>query len=123
MKVGFDFHNVLDAYPNQITDLMLRHKYYGDKVYVISAVGRNRKGTVAEQVHALTVYVDGIYEVAFTNPRQSPQLKVAQALELKLDIFYDDRQDVVDAMVEAGILCFKVPRLVKMSDIQSDKDM
>lgn len=123
MRVGFDFHNVLDAWPNQIVNLMMRHKNYGDYVCVLSAVGRNRKGTVAEQVYTYTPYVDDIYEVAFQNPRQSPQLKVAQAKALNLHIFYDDRQDVCDAMTEAGILCFKVPRLIKMSDVESDAVM
>src|SRR5580698_2807282 len=116
MRVGFDFHNVLDAWPNQVTDLMRRHKYYGDYVCVLSAVGRNRKGTVAEQVHAYTVYVDDIYEAAFSNSRESPMLKTAAAVALKLNVFYDDRQDVCDEMTSQGILCFKVPRLVKMSD-------
>lgn len=123
MRVGFDFHNVLDAWPNHITNLMLRHINYGDYVCVISAVGRGRKGTVADQVHSYTPYVDAIFEVAFQYPGQSPQLKVAQAKALNLHIFYDDRQDVCDAMTEAGILCFKVPRLIKMSDVESDAVM
>jgi acid phosphatase class B len=123
VRVGFDYHNVLDAWPNQIVNLMRRHISYGDKVYVISAIGPKRKGTIMEQVLSYTPYVDGVYEVAFRHPREAPALKTAQAKALDLHIFYDDRQDVVDAMVKEGILAFKVPRLDKTSDIQSDDIM
>jgi hypothetical protein len=123
MRVGFDFHNVLDAYPNQIVNLMQRHREHGDYVCVISAVGGpRRKGTIPEAVWALDPYVDGVFEVVFSHPSMYPSIKVEQALAIKLDLFYDDRQDVCDAMNEAGILCFKVPRLVKMSDVESDKE-
>jgi hypothetical protein len=123
LRVGFDFHNALDSWPNQITNLMRRHKYYGDYVCVISAVGHRRKGTVASQVLDLTVYVDDVYEVAFQHPSQSPELKLQQASASRLDVFYDDREDVCNLLTSHGILCFRVPRLVKMSDVQSDKEM
>lgn len=119
MRVGFDFHNVLDAYPQQmgwLTGLIPETNY----TCVISAIGPRRKGTVAKQVEDLWISVDDVFEVIFKNVRDSPALKTMKALALNLDMFFDDRQDVCDAMNAAGILCFKVPRIGNLSDIAAE---
>jgi acid phosphatase class B len=122
MRIGFDFHNVLDAYPNHIANLMLRHQEYGDYVCVISAIGPRRVGTIQPLVDT---YIHSVpaFEVVFKHPRDAPMLKTRKALDLNLDLFYDDRSDVVKTMNDSGILCFQVPRIVQMSDEQSDSTM
>lgn len=122
MRIGFDFHNVLDAYPYQVGNLIL-HLAQHNEVHIISAIGPKRKGTIADKVRDLIGSPNvQVHEVVFKSPAQSPYLKASKAKELGLHIFFDDRADVCDAMNEEGILCFKVPR-PEMSDVESDKDM
>ena len=124
MKIGFDFHNVLDGYPNQIGNLIM-HLARHNEIHIISAIGPRRVGTIEPMVQAFIGKQPNVtvHEVIFRHPRQSPYLKTAKAQELKLQMFFDDRADVCDAMNEAGILCFRVPRPVDITDEESDKEM
>lgn len=121
MKIGFDYWNVLSHYPVHFVNLASMYIDYGNEVYVISAVGKNRAGTVKADVDRICRDLFEVHEVIFSHPSQSPVLKTAKALELGIKVFYDDRQDVCDSMNEAGILCFKVPRLDYMSDTQAER--
>ena len=120
--VGFDFHNVLDLHP-QMIDLLwvfVRDEY---EVHIISAVGPKRAGTIAGEVdkilgpHAQDIQV---HEVVFRHPRESPILKAELARLLGIEIFFDDRADVCEAMNHEGILCLQVPRKSVLSDIEAD---
>ena len=50
MKVGFDYWQVLSHYPEQFTVLVNSLICAGHQVYVLSAVGKNRAGTVGDEV-------------------------------------------------------------------------
>src|SRR5580658_9890786 len=97
MRIGFDFHNVMDSYPNQIATMVQSFSRADDYVCVISAIGKRRIGTIKEQVQAYTIFCDDVFEVVFKHPQEAPAFKTAKAKELGLHIFFDDRQDVCDA--------------------------
>jgi acid phosphatase class B len=107
--VGFDYWQVLSHYPDEIAHLMQLHDLVGDRVHVVSAVGRNRAGTVEAEVRAVTA-VPEVHEVVFAHPSQSPQLKLAKCRELGIELFYDDREDVCRLLSRHGILAMRVPR-------------
>lgn len=109
MIVGFDYWQVLSHYPAEIVHLMELHDLAGDRVHVVSAVGRNRAGTVEAEVRAVTP-VPEVHEVVFAHASQSPQLKLAKCRELGIELFYDDRDDVCRLLSRHGILAMRVPR-------------
>jgi acid phosphatase class B len=109
MIIGFDYWQVLSHYPDEIAHLMQVHDAIGDRVHVVSAVGRNRAGTVEAEVRAITE-VPEVHEVVFSHPSQSPQLKLAKCRELGIEVFYDDRDDVCRLLSRNGILAMRVPR-------------
>lgn len=109
MIVGFDYWNVLSHYPRQIVHLMAIHQAAGDEVHVISAIGHGRIGTVEAEVREVTD-VPVVHEVVFDHTRESPELKLAKCVELGIEIFYDDREDVCRLLAENGILALRVPR-------------
>jgi acid phosphatase class B len=109
MIVGFDYWQVLSHYPEQIGHLMEIHSRAGDTVHVISAIGRGRIGTVADEVRVHTDVAE-VHEVVFGHPRESPVLKLAKCQELGIVLFYDDREDVCRMLSQHGILALRVPR-------------
>ncbi len=109
MIVGFDYWQVLSHYPEQVAHLMAVHDRAGDRVHVVSAVGQKRAGTVEAEVRAVTD-VPEVHEVVFSDPRQSPVLKLAKCRELGIEVFYDDREDVCRLLSRHGILALRVPR-------------
>ena len=109
MIVGFDYWQVLSHYPERISHLIDVHEQAGDEVHVISAIGRNRIGTVEREVRAITPHTE-VHEVVFRDPRESPFLKLAKCQELGIDVFYDDRDDVCRVLNKHGILALRVTR-------------
>jgi len=118
--VGFDYWHVLSHYPRQIGHLIAIHQAAGDEVHVISAIGRGRVGTFEREVRAVTE-VPVVHEVVFTNPRESPELKLAKCFELGIEIFYDDREDVCRLLSENSILALRVPRGGQAGDIEAER--
>ena len=113
MKIGFDYWQVLSHYPKQCGYMLSAFISEGAEVHVISAVGGNHTaGSVIKAVAELgyTFGPDNVHTVVFEHPSQSPELKVAKALELGLDMFFDDRDDVCRAMNKAGIMAMRVTR-------------
>lgn len=133
MKIGFDYWNVLSHYPYLLSKLILRIDTMPDtEIHVISAIGKARIGTIRGDVfkslssvgymnpHKI-IPVENIHEVVFDSPKQSPELKLAKCKELGLEMFFDDRKDVVDLLNENGILAFLVPREGAKSDTESER--
>lgn len=113
MKIGFDYWQVLSHYQKEFSFLISAAISEGAEVFVISAVGKNHTpGSVVEAVERLNYGIprENIHAVEFEHPRESPELKLAKAQELGLDMFYDDRDDVVRAMNKVGILGLRVTR-------------
>lgn len=111
MKVGLDYWNVCSHHPEVFRELAAALLARGDEVHVISSVGRNRTGTVAGEVGALGIPVTAVHELVFSHPRESPALKTAMCLELGIEVHFDDRDDVCQAMTATGkILALRVTR-------------
>ena len=122
MKIGLDYWNVCSHHPGYFRELAVRALAAGDEVHVISAVGRNRTGTVAAEITGLGIPVTAVHEVLFRHPRQSPALKTAKALELGVDVFYDDRDDVCREMTATGrILAMRVTRAGRRGDTEAER--
>ena len=118
--VGFDYWHVLSHYPAQIGHLIAVHAAAGDEVHVISAIGRGRMGTVEGEVRAVTD-VPAVHEVVFAHPRESPELKLAKCVELGIEVFYDDREDVCRLLAANGILALRVPRGAGGGDEEAER--
>jgi hypothetical protein len=111
MKYGFDYWNVCSHHPDVFRELAAALLAAGNEVHVISAVGKNRTGTVASDIRRLRIPVTAVHEVVFTHPRESPALKTAKCLALGIGVFFDDRDDVCRAMTATGkILALRVTR-------------
>jgi hypothetical protein len=109
VKVGFDYWQVLSHYPEQFQALANSLLWAGHQVYVLSAVGKNRAGTVEGEVRELGFDIP-VYEVVFDDARQSPELKLAKCQELGIEMFFDDREDVCRLLNQHGILAVRVLR-------------
>lgn len=68
MKVGFDYWQALSHYPEQFQALANSLLWAGHQVYVLSAVGKNRAGTVESEVRKLGFDIP-VYEVVFDDAR------------------------------------------------------
>lgn len=112
MKVGLDYWQVISHYPEETGILADALYLTGHEVHVISAIGKDRVGTVADDV--CKVWGDfrreKIHEVVFDDPRQSPELKLAKCQELGITMFFDDRDDVCRLLTKHGILAMRVTR-------------
>jgi hypothetical protein len=109
VKVGFDYWQVLSHYPEQFTVLVNSLLCAEHQVCVLSAVGKNRAGTVQDQVRKLGFDIP-VYEVVFDDARQSPELKLEKCQELGIEMFFDDREDVCRLLNQHGILAVRVLR-------------
>lgn len=129
MKIGFDYWNVISHYPSEFRELLGAFENYVDDVYIISAIGKTRLNTVANEIRKLpgweklsdNFYKERVHEVIFESPKESPRKKLEKCKELGIQMFFDDRQDVCDLLNENGILAFKVPRKNKKSDIGAEQ--
>lgn len=112
MKVGFDYWQVISHFPHYFAALADMHREAGFEVVIISAVGKDRAGTVEDEVKKIGLFPLGIkvYEVIFDDPAQSPELKLAKCKELGITTFYDDRDDVCRLLNANGILAMRVTR-------------
>lgn len=112
MIVGFDYWQVISHFPEQIEATMGALDNDGHEVHVISAIGKDRVGTIPGNVRAYIPWLPDsrIHEVVFNDPKQSPELKLAKCQELGLTVFYDDRDDVCRLLNKNGILALRVTR-------------
>jgi hypothetical protein len=109
VKVGFDYWQVLSHYPEQFKVLVNALLCAEHQVYVLSAVGKNRAGTVENEVIKLGFDIP-VYEVVFDDACQSAELKLGKCQELGIEMFFDDREDVCRLLNQHGILAMRVMR-------------
>lgn len=112
MKIGFDYWQVLSHFPEKVQNMMASFDDSGDEIHVISAIGKNRVGTVAGETQALVPWLPEkrIHEVVFEKAHQSPELKLAKCKELGIEVFFDDRDDVCRLLNQNGIMAMRVTR-------------
>lgn len=121
MIIGIDYWNTISRAPEYFRELAHRALDRGDEVHVVSAVGKNRTGTVEKEVRGLCVPFTAVHEVVFTKPSESPWLKLWKCRELGVKIFYDDRLDVCRMLTADGIIAFQVHRPDKHSDTRAER--
>ena len=111
MKIGFDYWQCISHWweLGEIADAMANR---GHTIHVISAIGKQRIGTIAADVHKEwpKFPTERIHEVRFDHPRESPELKLAKCKELGITMFFDDRDDVCALLNANGILALRVTR-------------
>lgn len=112
MIIGFDYWQVISHYPKEFRHLAKMFTANGDTVHVVSAVGKDRAGTVATSVKnkGFDPKLYQVHEVIFDSPAQSPELKLEKCRELGITMFFDDRDDVCRLLNKNGILAFRVSR-------------
>jgi len=111
MKIGLDYWQVCSHYPEYFRVLAELWRTCDDnRVYILSAVGQDRVGTVQAAVEALNIPHNGVFEVVYDDVRQALALKLAKCLELGITVFYDDREDVCRVLNRHGILALRVLR-------------
>lgn len=121
MRIGLDYWQVCSHWP-YFGELAAALRQAGHEVHVISAVGRKSQGTVRPGLDELGITCDGVHEVLFAHPRESPALKLAACRELGIEVFYDDRQDVCDLLNENGVMAIRVPRRQsRLDDVQAER--
>ena len=118
MIIGFDYWQVISHYPDEIGQICDAMHAAGHEVRVISAIGKKRIGTIADEVRKVwpTFPVEWVHEVVFDNPRQSPELKLAMCQELGVTMFFDDRDDVCRLLNANGIVAMRVTRKDSSAD-------
>lgn len=109
MIVGFDYWQVISHYPETFQHLAVAFARFDDEVHIISAVGKDRAGSVEAKVRELG-FGEPVHEVVFDHPRESPELKLAKCLELGIEMFFDDRDDVCRLLSANGIVAMRVTR-------------
>jgi acid phosphatase class B len=112
MNIGIDYWQVQSHYPHEMGAIADAMHDAGHEIYIVSAVGKNRIGTIADAVHKEwpNFPVENIYEVIFDSPKQSPELKLAKCKELGVSMFFDDRDDVCRLLRANGIVSMRVTR-------------
>jgi len=117
VKIGFDYWQVISHYPKELTILMVALRKRGHSLHVVSAIGKDRVDTVADNVEkAFNSFIYAglqplnIHEVVFDHPRESPELKLAKCKELGIEMFFDDRDDVCRLLNANGIMALRVTR-------------
>ena len=110
MNIGIDYWQVSSHHPGYFRPLAQRALSNGDRVFIVSAVGKDRAGTVRSKVVDLSIPFTQCIEVIFDKPEQSPELKLAVCKKLDITVFYDDRDDVCRLLTKEGILAMRVTR-------------
>jgi len=123
MKIGLDYWQVCSHYPDYFRELAHAHLMLNGEVHIISAIGKNRLGTIRQEVAALRIPHSDVHEVVFQHPRQSPELKLAKCQELGIQVFYDDRDDVCRLLNTHGVLALRVTRKDgSADDLEAERD-
>jgi len=114
MIIGFDYWQVISHYPEQMGMLRVAIETCIGDFHVISAIGKNRVGTVADEIQKLHGWEKfpktSVHEVVFKSPKDSPELKLSKCKELGIEMFFDDRDDVCKLLNKNGILAMRVTR-------------
>lgn len=112
MIVGFDYWQVISHFPKETGILADVLYLQGHDVHVISAIGKSRIGTIANDVCESwgDFRREKIHEVVFNKSRESPELKLAKCKELGITLFFDDRDDVCELLNQNGIVAMRVTR-------------
>lgn len=108
--IGLDYWQVISHYRDYFKEFAERMLDAGHQVHIITAVGEQRARTVFKDIDATGVPYTEKHKVVFTDPKESPELKLALCQALGVTVFYDDRDDVSRLLNQHGILAMRVTR-------------
>lgn len=121
LTIGLDWWHVA-SHHGYFLRLTRAHQRIGDRVMIISAIGRSRIGTVEAEARAAGYPPSvSVHEVVFPHPSDSPRCKLAMCRQLGVSVYYDDRSDVCELLSANGILAMRVPRKVQQDDISAER--
>ena len=104
MIIGLDFYDTITRKPEifrQLSDALCRQ---GNKVHIISAVRSENITRLLNNLKKSGVEYTSVNPVVYKEHSEIPQLKLEKALELGIDIFFDDMKDVCDLLNQNGII-------------------
>ena len=115
MTLGIDYHNVITQFPTEFLLLANAVKAEGGQVYIISAI--TEKGLVEhggmEAYKAKIAHTNVPHDeicVVVGPSEMFPRLKFVECRKYGVDIFIDDREDIVKFLHAKGIVALKVPK-------------
>lgn len=120
MILGLDFHNVITQFPDQMSELADVIKKDGGKVFIISAITpeglANHGGEEAykAEIGKFGVKNDGIIIVVGAQ-EMFPRLKFVAIREKKVQVFVDDRPDIIKFLHEKGVCTLQIQKPLYVS--------
>jgi hypothetical protein len=113
MIVGLDFYKTISAHPKEFRALASSLTSELNDVIVISAVGKssnleNYKRHVREFLETHHISYKTLHIVQFEKDEEIPQLKLEACQKWKVQMYFDDREDVCKKLSENGIVSLRV---------------
>lgn len=108
MTIGFDFWHTINEFPEMMAGFSQFFKEQGHTVVVISGVGNwhdedKYYNQLVEYLDKIGFKYDKVHVCLFKNPIEVPDLKLSVAQRIGVNMFIDDRRDVVDKFNAFGI--------------------
>lgn len=112
MILGFDYFKTISTHPKETTYIAKAVKLLFCEVYVITAVSQHMtleeyKYQVEHNLRNIGFPYNKIIYVQFEDQLKIPELKLKACQELGINIFFDDRKDVCEALAKHGIVAFQ----------------
>ena len=116
MLIGLDWFGTITKEPELFALVTSLLKQHGDIIYIISAVRKKEwdenaeryKQKVLADLKENNIVFDELYTVEFEDPKEVPYVKLEKCKELKIEYFFDDRNDVCFILNENGIITARV---------------
>ena len=115
MILGLDFHNVITQFPDEMSAMADAVTKDGGKVFIVSAItekGLDEHGgeeAYKAEIAKFGVMNDGIVVVIGPN-EMFPRLKYVAIRDKKIDVFIDDRPDIIKFLHEKGECAIQMPK-------------
>lgn len=108
MIIAFDYFHTINEFPEMMAGLSQWFRDQGHGVVIISAIGKEHDEDkyyekLVEEMEEIGFVYDKIHLVLFGSPIEIPDLKLGIAQKIGVNLFIDDRKDVVDKFNAFGI--------------------
>ena len=116
MVIGFDYFHTITDFPELMAGLAGMFRRQGDTVVIVSGIANThdtekyRMKIMQECSEIYHFSYDDLVIVTFSVPTEVPGLKLAVAKSRGIDLFLDDRKDVVDHLNAFGVNAIWVKR-------------
>ena len=113
MIIGLDFYKTISAFPKFFRNLASSLISEKNTVIIISAVGKssdleNYKRHIREFLGTHRIPFNSLHICQFDDDKEIPQLKLESCRTHKVDVYFDDREDVCEKLHENGIIAMRV---------------